>query len=165
SCGTSGNAARYGRYLMETPLRIPGSRAAPSVVTLYGVRVKLRGMMVIGLSQSGRSPDIVRVIESARDAGATTVAITNDPRAPLARAADEVLVLHAGAERSVAATKTYTAQLMLLSLLVAHAAGDSRLIRAHEALPEAVARALQTAPAVAGPAAVPHRAREPPGPP
>src|SRR5207249_4078878 len=141
------NAALYGRYLIETHLRIPASLAAPSVVTLYGVRVKLRGMVVIGLSQSGRSPDIVRVIESARDAGATTVAITNDPRAPLARAADEVLVLHAGAERSVAATKTYTAQLMLLSLLVAHTAGNSRLIRAHEALPGAVARALQTAPA------------------
>src|SRR5439155_1322138 len=158
--GTSDNAALYGRYLIETHLRIPASLAAPSVVTLYGVRVKLRGMVVIGLSQSGRSPDIVRVIESARDAGATTVAITNDPRAPLARAADEVLVLHAGAERSVAATKTYTAQLMLLSLLVAHTAGNSRLIRAHEALPEAVARALQTAPAVADAAALLQRARE-----
>src|SRR5439155_1256467 len=158
--GTSDNAALYGRYLIETHLRIPASLAAPSVVTLYGVRVKLRGMVVIGLSQSGRSPDIVRVIESAHDAGATTVAITNDPRAPLARAADEVLVLHAGAERSVAATKTYTAQLMLLSLLVAHTAGNSRLIRAHEALPEAVARALQTAPAVADAAALLQRARE-----
>ena len=158
--GTSDNAALYGRYLIETQLGIPVSLAAPSVVTLYGARVNLRGMVAIGLSQSGRSPDIVRFIESARQAGARAVAITNDPRSPLARAADEVLLLHAGRERSVAATKTYTAQLMLLSLLVAHTAGDRRLIRAHEALPETVAAALRTAPAVAGAAAYLRRARE-----
>ena len=151
--GTSDNAALYGRYLIETRLGIPVSLAAPSVVTLYGARVRWRGMVAIGLSQSGRSPDIVRFIEATRDAGALTVAITNSPRAPLARAADEVLVLHAGRERSVAATKTYTAQLTMLSLLVAHTAEDRRLIRAHEALPDAVASALETVPAVTDAAA------------
>lgn len=158
--GTSDNAALYGRYLIETHLRIPVSLAAPSVVTLYGARVKWRGMVVIGLSQSGRSPDIVRFLEAARDAGALTVAITNTPRSPLARAADEVLALHAGQERSVAATKTYTAQLMLLSLLVAHTAEDRRLIRAHAAIPDAVAAALRTVPAVTEAAAHLQRASE-----
>lgn len=158
--GTSDNAALYGRYLIETHLRIPVSLAAPSVVTLYGARVRWRGMVVIGLSQSGRSPDIVRFVEAARDAGALTVAITNSPGAPLARAADEVLVLHAGRERSVAATKTYTAQLTMLSLLVAHAAEERRLIRAHEALPDAVAAALETVPAIADAAAYLQRASE-----
>src|SRR5574337_665520 len=83
--GTSDNAAIYGRYLIETHLGIPVSLAAPSVVTLYGARLRLRGTVVIGLSQSGQSPDIVQFVEEAR-------------------AAHEVLFLHAGPEHSVAAT-------------------------------------------------------------
>jgi glucosamine--fructose-6-phosphate aminotransferase (isomerizing) len=158
--GTSDNAALYGRYLIETRLRIPVSLAAPSVVTLYGARVRWRGTAVIGLSQSGRSPDIVRFLQDARQAGALTIAITNDSSSPLARAAHEVLLLHAGPERSVAATKTYTAQLALVSLLVGYAAEDRRLIQAHEALPDAVFAALQTDRAVALVAAHLQRVRE-----
>ncbi len=158
--GTSDNAAIYGRYLIETRLGIPVSLAAPSVVTLYGARLRLRGAVVIGLSQSGQSPDIVRFLEEARMAGGLTVAITNDPRSPLARTAHEVLVLHAGLERSVAATKTYTAQLTLLSLLVAYTAEDRALVRAHDRLPEAVAAALQTEPAIAAAAVLLRRTRE-----
>lgn len=158
--GTSDNAALYGRYLIETHLRIPVSLAAPSVVTLYGAQVRWRGTAVIGLSQSGQSPDIVRFVRAARNGGALTIAITNDSESPLARAAHEVLLLHAGPERSVAATKTYTAQLAVISLLVGYAAGDRRLIRAHEALPDAVAAALRTDRAVAQVAAYLRRARE-----
>lgn len=146
--GTSDNAAIYGRYLIETHLGIPVSLAAPSVVTLYRARLRLRGTVAIGLSQSGESPDIVRFVEAARAGGALTVAMTNAPHSPLARAAHEVLFLHAGPEHSVAATKTYTAQLTLLSLLVAHAAEDLALVRAHERLPDHVAAALRTEAAI-----------------
>jgi glucosamine--fructose-6-phosphate aminotransferase (isomerizing) len=158
--GTSDNAAIYGRYLIETRLGIPVSLAAPSVVTLYGARLRLRGAVVIALSQSGRSPDIVRFLEESRAAGGLTVAITNDPRSPLAHAAHEVLVLHAGRERSVAATKTYTAQLALLSLLVAYTAEDRALVRAHARLPEVVAAALHTEPAIAAAAVLLRRTRK-----
>jgi glutamine---fructose-6-phosphate transaminase (isomerizing) len=140
--GTSDNAALYGHYLFETQLGIPAGLASPSVVTIYRTVPRLRGALVLGLSQSGRSSDIVRYVEAARAAGARTVAITNDPRAPLAAAAHDTLLLHAGAERSVAATKTYTAQLTLLSLLVAAMAGDRRLLDDHDRLPRWVERAL-----------------------
>src|SRR5574337_100968 len=158
--GTSDNAAIYARYLIETHLGIPVSLAAPSVVTLYGARLRLRGTVVIGLSQSGQSPDIVQFVEEARAAGGLTVAVTNAPHSPLARAAHEVLFLHAGPEHSVAATKTYTAQLALLSLLVSHAAENRALVRAHERLPEAVAAALRTEPAVRPAAVLLRRRRE-----
>lgn len=141
--GSSDNAALYARYLIEILLGVPVSLAAPSVRTLYAARLHLRGALVICLSQSGRSPDIVEVMRSAADGGARTIAITNDPRAPLARTADDVLALHAGPERSVAATKTYTAQLTALSLLVASAAGRRTLIDAHGTLPDLMARALE----------------------
>ncbi len=146
--GTSDNAALYGRYLIETRLQIPVSLAAPSVVTLYGGRLRLRGAVVVGLSQSGRSVDVVEFVRAARSAGALTVALTNDTRSPLARTAHEVVNLQAGPERSVAATKTYTAQLMCLSLLVAQAAGDRVLLRAHGDLPDLAARALEVEPEV-----------------
>jgi len=103
----------------------------------------LRGTLVIGLSQSGRSVDIVRYLEAARAAGARTVAITNDGRSPLARVAHDSLLLHAGVERSVAATKTYTAQLTLLSLLVAAMAGDRQLLNKRHALPGLLDHALR----------------------
>ncbi len=141
--GTSDNAALYGHYLFETLLRIPAGLASPSVVTIYHKTPRLRGTLVIGLSQSGRSADIVQYLEAARAAGAQTVAITNDARSPLARAAQASLLLHAGVERSVAATKTYTAQLTLLSLLVAAIAGNHQLLNDHYRLPGLVDRALK----------------------
>lgn len=140
--GTSDNAALYGHYLFETMLGIPAGLASPSVVTIYRTVPRLRGTLVLGLSQSGRSADIVRYVQAARSAGARTVAITNDPRSPLAGAAHDTLLLHAGDERSVAATKTYTAQLTVLSLLVAAMAGDRQLLRDHGAVPRWVERAL-----------------------
>ena len=146
--GTSDNAALYGHYLFETVLGIPSGLASPSVVTIYRKVPRLRGTLVLGLSQSGRSSDIVRYLEAARAVGARTVAITNDGRSPLARAAHDSLLLHAGVERSVAATKTYTAQLTLLSLLVAAMAGDRRLLRDHDRLPRLVELALREEDAV-----------------
>ena len=140
--GTSDNAALYGHYLVETMLRIPVALASPSVVTLYRRTPRLRGMLVIGLSQSGRSPDIVEYVRAARRAGAVTLAITNEPRSPLAGAAHTALLLHAGPERSVAATKTYTAQLAALSLLVGSIARDRRFLNSHRALPDLLGRAL-----------------------
>lgn len=140
--GSSDNAALYGRYLIEILLGIPVSLAAPSVRTLYKARLRLRDATTICLSQSGRSPDIVEYMRGAAEMGARTLAVTNDPASPLARAADDVLLLHSGPERSVAATKTYTAQLTVLSMLVAAAAGHRRLIDAHRSLPALIATAL-----------------------
>ncbi len=146
--GSSDNAALYGRYLIETRLRIPAALAAPSVVTVYGTTPRLRRMLVIGLSQSGRSPDIVAYVEAANAAGARTIGITNDAASPLARAANVTLLLHAGRERGIAATKTYTAQLCLLSLLVAALEGDRSFADRHRALPDLVAEALRTEPRI-----------------
>lgn len=140
--GSSDNAALYGRYLIESRLGIPVSLAAPSVATIYGTQLRLRHAVVFGLSQSGQSPDILQFLAAARRAGALTIAVTNDTRSPLARTAHEVLPLRAGPERSIAATKTYTAQLMVLSLLVAEVVGDPVFLKAHFALPEQVSRVL-----------------------
>lgn len=140
--GSSDSAALYGRYLWEARLGVPASLAAPSVVTLYRARLRLRGTWVVGLSQSGRSPDVVAFVRRARQAGAFTVAVTNEPDSPLARESQEVLPLHAGRERSVAATKTYVAELFVLSLLAGEVARDRRLLSAHERLPSQVAAAL-----------------------
>lgn len=140
--GSSDNAALYGRYIIETLWGIPVSLAAPSVLTIYGARLRLRRTLVIGLSQSGASPDIVEFVEGARGQGALTVAITNHDTSPLARAADEAVLLRTGPERSVAATKTYTAQLTALSLLVAETAGARRLTDLHRRLPDLAAQTL-----------------------
>ncbi|MDQ7801642.1 MAG: SIS domain-containing protein [Armatimonadota bacterium] len=141
--GSSDNAALYGRYLWEATLGVPVSLAAPSVVTLYRGRLRLRGSWVVGLSQSGRSPDVVTFLRRGRQGGAFTVAVTNDPDSPLARESHVVLPLYAGRERSVAATKTYVAELFVLSVLAAEAAKDRRLVSAHERLPGQVAAALR----------------------
>jgi glucosamine--fructose-6-phosphate aminotransferase (isomerizing) len=115
--GTSDNAARYGQYLFGAVNRLPVALAAPSLFTMYRKPPALDGALVIGISQSGESPDIVGVLEEARRQGAATVAITNQWDSPLARAAAHALRLGAGEERSVAATKTYTSQLAVLAML------------------------------------------------
>jgi glucosamine--fructose-6-phosphate aminotransferase (isomerizing) len=120
--GTSDNAAVYGRYLFETQLGIATGLSAPSVSTVYDAPLDWRGGVVIGISQSGESPDVVEVVQRARAGGGLTVAVTNEPGSPLARAAEHVLWCRAGTERSLAATKTYTAQLVALAALVAQVA-------------------------------------------
>jgi len=115
--GTSDNAARYGQYLFGAVNRLPVALAAPSLFSVYRKPPNIDSALVIGISQSGESPDIVGVLEEAQRQGAPTVAITNQADSPLARAAAHVLLLGAGEERSVAATKTYTSQLAALAML------------------------------------------------
>jgi glutamine---fructose-6-phosphate transaminase (isomerizing) len=122
--GSSDNAARYAQYLFGTHNRLAVCLAAPSLVTFYDAQPSAAGALVIGVSQSGQSPDIVAVVEEGRRQGALTVAITNRPRSPLALAAEHTLPLVAGEERAVAATKTYTAQLCAFAMLSAALRGD-----------------------------------------
>jgi glutamine---fructose-6-phosphate transaminase (isomerizing) len=145
--GTSDNAAIFGRYLLELTCGIPAALAAPSLHTLYGVRVDLRGVLVVGISQSGRGPDVNQVLKSARRQGAYTVAVTNEARSPISRVVDEVFLVRAGRQRSVAATKTYTGQLLLLYLL-ASALGRGVTLASLSEIPGRVARALELAPQV-----------------
>jgi glucosamine--fructose-6-phosphate aminotransferase (isomerizing) len=126
--GTSDHAALYGAYLTEIRLGISAGLASPSAVTLYGARPDLRDALVVGVSQSGGSADLVQVIEAARASGAQTLAVTNNPDSPLAGAAELHVDVAAGRERAVAATKTYTAELLAVLMLVEGVrAGDGRL--------------------------------------
>jgi glucosamine--fructose-6-phosphate aminotransferase (isomerizing) len=140
--GTSDNAARYAQYLFGALNRLPVALATPSLYTLYAAPPRLERALVIGVSQSGESPDVLAVVAEGRRQGAPTLAITNAPESPLARAAEFVLPLRAGAERSVAATKTYTAQLLALAMLSAALAGDEARWRELAAVPAAVEGAL-----------------------
>ena len=122
--GTSDNAALYAKYLWGAGNGLPVALAAPSLFTSYGRPPALRGALVVAISQSGQSPDIVAVLDEARRQGAPTLAIVNEAASPLARAADAVIDVCAGPELAVAATKTYTAQLMAIAMLSAALAGD-----------------------------------------
>jgi glucosamine--fructose-6-phosphate aminotransferase (isomerizing) len=115
--GTSDNAALFGRYLIELTTGIPVSLAAPSIYTLYHARLNLKDTLVVGISQSGEGEDINRVLEASRRHGAYTVGITNEAKSRMAQVVDEVFLVRAGRQRSVAATKTYTGQLLVLYLL------------------------------------------------
>lgn len=124
--GSSDNAALFGRYLIEVTTGIPVSLSAPSIFTLYGAKLRLKRAVVIGVSQSGEGEDINHVLERSREFGAFTIGITNEADSSMAKIADETLLIHAGRERSVAATKTYTGQ-MLHFYMLANAVGDKRL--------------------------------------
>src|SRR6266404_5165332 len=139
--GTSDNAAQFGRYLLEITTGIPVSLAAPSILTLYGATVNLKDALVVAISQSGESTDTNLVLEKAREQGALTVGITNEPQSALAGLAEHVFLVRAGRERSVAATKTYTGQVLLLYLL-AHALGARVRIDDLRRLPESAEAAL-----------------------
>lgn len=115
--GTSDNAARYAQYLFQIVNKIPVMLATPSVFSLYKSSPNLEGALVIAVSQSGQSPDIVSVLTAAHHQNRPTIAITNDPSSPLAQAADFTIPLHAGIEKAVAATKTYTSSLAAIALL------------------------------------------------
>jgi glucosamine--fructose-6-phosphate aminotransferase (isomerizing) len=143
--GTSDHAAIHLRYLIETELGIPAGMAAPSTVTIYGADLHWRGGLVIAVSQSGRSPDLVGVITAARAGGAITIAIVNDGASPLAEAAEHVIDVRAGEERSVAATKSYVGQLAAGASLVAALAPSSALRDALPALPALLAESLAAA--------------------
>ncbi|MFN2452828.1 MAG: SIS domain-containing protein [Pyrinomonadaceae bacterium] len=146
--GSSDNAALFGRYLLETMTGIPVSLAAPSVYTLYNAKLNFKRALVIGVSQSGEGEDINCVLESARTGGAYTIGITNEPQSSMTNVVDETLLMHGGRERSVAATKTYTGQMMLFYMLAAalsenSATPDGSAIAGYERIPEYAARALE----------------------
>lgn len=140
--GTSDNAARYGQYLFGIQNRLAVASSAPSLFTHYDVALRLQRAAVIGISQSGQSPDVVAVVREGRRQGAVTVAITNDAESPLAKAAAYLLPLHAGPERAVAATKTYTAELLALAMVSAAVEQDTARQEALARVPAHVAAAL-----------------------
>jgi glutamine---fructose-6-phosphate transaminase (isomerizing) len=123
--GTSDHAALYAKYLVEVLLQLPAGLVSPSTMTAYGARPDLRDVLFIGVSQSGGSPDLVQSLQVARDQGALTVAVTNSAQSPLADAAEIHVDVLAGRELAVAATKSYTAQLLALYLLVDRMRGGS----------------------------------------
>jgi glutamine---fructose-6-phosphate transaminase (isomerizing) len=140
--GTSDNAAQFGRYLIEITTGIPVSLAAPSVQTLYRARVDYKGALVVAISQSGESTDTNLFLERARQQGALTLGITNERSSTLAGLAEHLLLVRAGREKSVAATKTYTGQ-MLACYLLAYALGARIPLADLERLPELVESTLK----------------------
>lgn len=141
--GTSDNAARYAQYVLGAHARLPVALAAPSLHTLYDAPPNLSRALVMGISQSGQAEDVRRVLADARDQGALTVSITNDEASPMAQTAHHHLFLHAGEEISVAATKTYTAQLAAVAMInAALVETDSALSASLERLPDYVRRTL-----------------------
>ncbi len=143
--GTSDHAATYAKYLIEIYCGIPVSLAAPSVYTLYSAKVDLSGCLVLGISQSGQALDVVQTLQSAQEAGALTACITNVEDSALTKVSDFSLYCSAGEEKAVAATKTYTASLILVALLVGHWAGDVEILEGLKKLPEQVSRILPIA--------------------
>ncbi|MCX6043536.1 MAG: SIS domain-containing protein [Chloroflexi bacterium] len=140
--GTSDNAGRYANYLFGAVNGLPVALATPSLYTIYKRPPRLAHALVLGISQSGKSPDIVSVLAEARKQGALTAVITNFADSDLAQEADHVIELHAGEERAVAATKTYTSELMVIALLGATLAEDPGMLAALEQVPDAVATVL-----------------------
>ena len=138
--GSSDNASLFGRYLLEITTGIPVSLSAPSVFTLYNAKLNFKRAVVIGVSQSGEGTDINAVLESAKKSGAFTIGITNEADSTMAKIADETLLIHAGREKSVAATKTYTGQ-MLHFYMLASILSDAKI--GYDKIPHYSAQALQ----------------------
>ena len=139
--GSSAHATTFGKYLIETRLGLVTAAAAPSVATLYGAKLDMAQAVFLAVSQSGRSPDLVRQAEAAHKAGAFTIALVNVPDSPLQAACEATLPLHAGEEQSVAATKSFIASLTALAQLVAHWSEDAGLLSALDRLPDQLHRA------------------------
>jgi glucosamine--fructose-6-phosphate aminotransferase (isomerizing) len=148
--GTSDNAARYAKYLFGAHNQIQVALATPSLFTLYHQPPQMEGMLVMGISQSGRPPDIVSVVEEARRQRQPTLALTNDPQSPLAEAAEHVITIEAGEEKAVAATKTYTASLAALALFSACLNQDDQALAQIGRLPEQIAATLEINAPLAG---------------
>ncbi|HEY3344461.1 MAG TPA: SIS domain-containing protein [Anaerolineaceae bacterium] len=141
--GTSDNAGRYADYVFGSLNHLPVALATPSLFTRYHQVPRLAGALVVGISQSGQSPDVVEVLAEARRQGRPTLAITNRPDSPLGMSADYVIDLAAGEERAVAATKTYSASLAAISLLASLLAGEKSALQALEEIPAHVETVLQ----------------------
>jgi glucosamine--fructose-6-phosphate aminotransferase (isomerizing) len=140
--GSSDHAATFAKYVIETQTGCATASASPSVESIYAVPLRLRGALYLVISQSGASPDLLRSAEAARASGARVVALVNAEDSPLAALADTVIPLHAGAERSVAATKSFIGSLAAILHLVAHWCADASLLRDLQALPEQLRRAF-----------------------
>ena len=140
--GSSDHAATYFKYAAEIGSGIPVASLGPSVVSIYGARLKLAGAAALAISQSGKSPDIVAALAAARAGGALTLALVNTEGSPLAGAADHVVPLAAGPERSVAATKSFVASVAAALAILAAWTGDEALSRALARLPEHLDAAL-----------------------
>ena len=141
--GSSDHAALYASYVFAALAGYPVSLATPSLHTLYSSPPRLDGALVVGVSQSGQSPDILAVLEEGKRQGRPTIAVTNDGASPLGKLADHVVELHVGQEKSVAATKTYTAELAVIATFAAHWSGNPARIEELRRLPGAMARALR----------------------
>jgi glucosamine--fructose-6-phosphate aminotransferase (isomerizing) len=141
--GTSDNAGRFAKYLLGSVNGLSVGLATPSLFTIYKQVPKFKNALVLGISQSGQSPDIVAVLAEGRKQGALTVAITNDNSSPLAHEAKHVINLNAGSEKSVASTKTYTSSLMVIAMLSAALADSSKSWDELRVMPEAVLQTLE----------------------
>jgi len=141
--GSSDHAATFARYLIETRLGLLTSSAAPSVSSVYAAAPDLKGTVMLAISQSGASPDLLAAVSSGRAAGARIVALVNAQTSPLAQLADDLIPLRAGVEESVAATKSYIASLAAIVQLVARWAEDEELATALSEAPELLARAWE----------------------
>jgi glucosamine--fructose-6-phosphate aminotransferase (isomerizing) len=149
SRGSSSNVARYMQYLFGTANRLPVSFATPSLYTVYDAPPELGPAAAVGISQSGASPDVVAVLAEARKQNRPTLAITNDPKSPLAQTADWVLPLHAGEEHAVAATKTYLNSIAAVALLSTLAVGNEKRLAELRAVPSVVAQQIEASLAAA----------------
>lgn len=141
--GTSDNAGRYSQYLLGAHNGLPVALATPSLFTYYKQPPVLKGAMVVGISQSGKSPDIVSVLEEGRRQGCPTMAITNTPDSPLGDTADFIIDIQAGQEKAVAATKTYTAELMAIAMLSAALENGKEKTKLLSNVPGWVAKVLE----------------------
>ncbi|MCP5099375.1 MAG: SIS domain-containing protein [Chloroflexi bacterium] len=140
--GTSDNAARYAKYLWGAFNQLPVTLATPSLFSMYEQPPRLDGALVIGVSQSGQSPDIVNVLVEGKRQGRPTLAITNEPESPLAQTADFVIDIFAGVETAVAATKTYNTSLLAIAMLSAAWSDDKSRMQALKTLPKWVSEVL-----------------------
>jgi glucosamine--fructose-6-phosphate aminotransferase (isomerizing) len=140
--GTSDNAGRYAQYLLGAMNGLVVGLATPSLFTIYGRPPRFGNALVLGISQSGKSPDIVAVVAEARRQGALTAAITNVADSDLAQEADHTINLHAGVERSIAASKTYTSELAAIALLSAHLKHDEGMLEVLRQVPQVVEATL-----------------------
>ena len=140
--GSSDHAATFMKYAVELTAGLAVASVGPSVASVYGRQLRLAGAACLAISQSGKSPDIVAMAESARRGGALTIALTNTADSPLAAASDHAIDIMAGLERSVAATKTFVNSTVAGLALMAHATGDEKLLAALAKLPEQFRRAV-----------------------
>lgn len=143
--GSSDNVARYAQYVFGTMNGLPVALATPSQFTIYQHPPRFRNALIMGISQSGQSPDIIAVLGEARRQGALTVVITNTPESALAQEGEFVLPLHAGEEQSIAATKTYTTSLTAIALISSMLTGDPDMLDSLGTLPDKVEQALSIA--------------------